>query len=594
MKLTNPWLGYLDRSYQQIKASVTAKMAINAPEITDYSEGNILMKLVGIFAAIGEVLNVYVDNMAREVFLTSCRKYTSALAIVKMIDYRIGVTSAPSANLLFTLMFDGEPTAHVDSIIIPVGTQVMSSSNGISFFTATEVTLLPGYTHIVIPAINQVSVPGEFLGNSTGLADQTIALPLDYVGNSMVIEIDALTWSEYDSFAYMGPGTRGFIVDCLEDGNPYIIFGNGVNGAIPTSGSPIYGSYYTSAGANGNLPPSTITTLVSSISLPTGYTFTITNQDYSSGGTGIQTLAEIKRKAPISLRTLNRAVTYKDYKDLTLLAPGVGDAVVDYCCCCATAIQIYIASTTRGIATTLLLNSTKAFLESRKIVGRKLYVKPAGITRLYLDLGVTAYPGFDIISEVPAEVLRVLNLNYGYNGSMTGINTTIQPSQIIALLSNISSVYGVSINRVYLQPYCRPFGYNTMALDITWDETQGVRSTIKIVYKLHYNLSTNNFFLYKNGLYYATIAMSTPYSDGTIFYIDSINDTGFYEDNMEWEFTIYPSYAEVFSNFSLPVDDNSQPIVDVDFTDITDGVPAFFGRLTVTSLTTNDSDCVTC
>ena len=77
MKLTNPWLGYQDRSYQQIKASVTAKMAINAPEITDYSEGNILMKLIGIFAAIGKVLNVYVDNMAREVFLSSCRKYIS-------------------------------------------------------------------------------------------------------------------------------------------------------------------------------------------------------------------------------------------------------------------------------------------------------------------------------------------------------------------------------------------------------------------------------------------------------------------------------------------------------------------------------------
>ncbi len=77
MALDNPWVGYITRSYQQIKDSLLSRMVTNNPEITDHSESNILVIIIGMFAGIAEMLGYYIDNMAREAFIATARKFTS-------------------------------------------------------------------------------------------------------------------------------------------------------------------------------------------------------------------------------------------------------------------------------------------------------------------------------------------------------------------------------------------------------------------------------------------------------------------------------------------------------------------------------------
>ena len=82
MGITNKWLNPYQRSYQQIKAKlVESLMGLKDLQgqklITDYSEGNILIIILSLFAAIAEVLHYYVDNMARETFLSTARRYDS-------------------------------------------------------------------------------------------------------------------------------------------------------------------------------------------------------------------------------------------------------------------------------------------------------------------------------------------------------------------------------------------------------------------------------------------------------------------------------------------------------------------------------------
>ena len=76
MGITNKWLNPYQRSYQQIKAKlVESLMGLKDLQgqklITDYSEGNILIIILSLFAAIAEVLHYYVDNMAWETFLST-------------------------------------------------------------------------------------------------------------------------------------------------------------------------------------------------------------------------------------------------------------------------------------------------------------------------------------------------------------------------------------------------------------------------------------------------------------------------------------------------------------------------------------------
>lgn len=78
--ITNKWLNPYQRSFQQIKAKLiesltTIKDKNGQTLITDYSEGNILIIILSLFAAIAEVLHYYIDNVGRGIFLI----YGSAL-----------------------------------------------------------------------------------------------------------------------------------------------------------------------------------------------------------------------------------------------------------------------------------------------------------------------------------------------------------------------------------------------------------------------------------------------------------------------------------------------------------------------------------
>ena len=75
--LKNPWLDVFSRSYQSIKSQLVQNMRTKLPEVTDYSEGNIFIILLSMWSSVAEVIHYYLDNMARETFFISARRYSS-------------------------------------------------------------------------------------------------------------------------------------------------------------------------------------------------------------------------------------------------------------------------------------------------------------------------------------------------------------------------------------------------------------------------------------------------------------------------------------------------------------------------------------
>lgn len=590
MKVTQNWVGFIDRSYQQIKQSMLNRLSQNNTEITDYSEGNPLIVLISIFSGMGEVINLYIDATARECFLGTLRKYSSALKIIKQTDYRVKAVVAPNVDLTFTLILtsSGLPTAYPSGAIdIPLNTEVDSDQNSIPFISQEAGTFRPGDTIISLPFKSYTPIIHNNLGTTDGSVNQSIILPVDYMHGTLSLLLGSDSWVQYTSLGYMTSITKGFIVDIMDDGNPYIIFGDGVNGLIPGSGITVFGDYKTSVGILGNLSSNTISKLATTISLPTGYELAITNPDYSSGGSDIEGLVDIRRNAPKDLRTLNRAVTVKDYTDIALLCPGVGFSEVVYCCCCGVFIDLYVGPKTRGIATSVLINDLGLFFSDKRIIGRRVLFHPCGITRVWLDLGIVAANSKSITQTTSAVILKLDN-DYGYNAS--AINRNLQPADFINSLKALAEVENVSINRMYLEPYVRPLNTNTTPLSITWTN---IHSAITINYRLKYDFNSGSprFLLYRNNIFYTFIDIATPYSDGALFGFTIFN-SGLYIDGMEWAFKLYPSYPEVFSNYELVVDDNTIPIIDVDFNNLIGGLPTIFTNISVTSSITN-STCLT-
>ena len=89
MSTSNNWLNPYQRSFNNIKAKLISELRLQFPEITDYSEGNIFVIIISIFAAIAEVIHYYIDNMAREAFLPTARRYSSLYKHAYQVDYHI-------------------------------------------------------------------------------------------------------------------------------------------------------------------------------------------------------------------------------------------------------------------------------------------------------------------------------------------------------------------------------------------------------------------------------------------------------------------------------------------------------------------------
>ena len=546
MKLTNPWVGYLDRSYKTIKTSILTRLRGLTPEMTDLSDSNLLVVMVGIVAGVAEQLGYYIDSAARELYLLTARKLTSVLKIVKLINYRVRARISATVDISFTIPV---PLNAGVTLTIPKDT-IVATLDGIQFVTTEAKSFLGNTTRLDVSARQRSLVPLTVIGVSSGLASQVFNLPIAYEDGTLVVEINAVTWEMVDDLSFSKSTDKHFYVTVPGSANatPTLIFGDGTHGAIPTNLAQIKVSYYLTKGSEGNgITPDSITTIVSTITLPTQVPaiteITVTNHDYPAGGTNQEGIAEIKKFAPLSLRTLDRAVTRQDYVDIAKLAPGVDKAAIFFNC--GKTIKVYIAPLGGGIAAGSLLATTETFMNARKMVTTFLEVKAAGES--YIRVNVEATAKFRVNPTiVEADIKEALI--QAYSGDTSDINKPVRLSDIIALIDNLERVDFLSVHNMSLVPYARPLLHERQ---LTWAREVMGGSTIKIKWKLIY--TGGIFKLYRDAQFIQDIAFSTEttYQDILKLQIDAA-PVGAVNGDV-WEFYTYPYNKDVvLDDFTVP------------------------------------------
>ena len=101
-----------------------------------------------MFAAIAEVLHYYIDNAAREAFITTARRYSSVVSIGKLVDYLPSGASAARTDILVS-----SSTANNSNRTITAGTEI-TDSNGNTWMVVKD-TLWPSGTYSVLIPIVQ-------------------------------------------------------------------------------------------------------------------------------------------------------------------------------------------------------------------------------------------------------------------------------------------------------------------------------------------------------------------------------------------------------------------------------------------------------
>jgi len=246
---------------------------------------------------------------------------------------RVDLPGVTSAELVMLASVDQDVRQQADGTPIP-GEQVHSFLNltdALAYeYTRSTVTISGNVAH----ATQGESRPEVLGGGDASLALQTFTLhqqPLTYVSSgtatgsqsTLQIRVNGVLWDEAPNLLAMGPTDRKYLTATDDSGTTSVIFGDGVHGLRPPTGTEnIKANYRSGMGTSGNVAGGAISMLATR---PKG-TRSVVNPLPASGGADPESGDSARRNAPVGLSSLNRLISVEDYQDFSRSFAGVAKA----------------------------------------------------------------------------------------------------------------------------------------------------------------------------------------------------------------------------------------------------------------------------
>lgn len=565
MGITNKWLNPYQRSYQQIKAKlVESLMGLKDPQgqklITDYSEGNILIIILSLFAAIAEVLHYYVDNMARETFLSTARRYDSVVKHGALVDYHARAAIAATVDVILSRSITGNSIGA--KLTIPQGT-LFTDSSGNSWLSARDVIWYSNVTTCKVPIIQHERYTASALNNMVIPTGDRVILNLGTLPNgkyyeqgSMSLQIGGETWVLVDTFAKSKPTDKHFMVSVDEALNPYIMFGDGTFGKKPAAGAKITNVvFYLTNGTQGNVKSNTITSVPSVISSSITDA-TVSNAYDAGGGSNYENFTMLKEHIPLSVKTLGVAITKEDFESLAMLVDGVNKAKADYEC--GRKLTIYISPDGGAVASSELINRVYNLLSQRAPMTTWLKVKSAGKVQIILEMEVTGKKSYKT-AEIQTQILTALY--NAYSPEQAQIGGSVRLSDIYALIDNLSTVDYLHLTKFYIKPWPTTI-YGNKELNLGQFKLDKAKGSM--TYYITFNSSTTLTVRSVSNGYVTTGSVGSSIqiidkANGFDFSLDIQNNS--YQSGYRYSITVSePNHDYEDPGFNLPVFENASQL----------------------------------
>lgn len=416
-------IDYTSKDYESFRNDMITQLGIKMPEYTDIRQSDAGIVILELLAQGLDVISYYQDVIANEAFLVTEEQRSNALKWCKMLSY-IPKASTPAE---FTQVFVLSSVQETDTVI-PMGTVVKtqgtSTEPSVYFETQSDLVIPAGalgnemeddkYLYTV-KVVQGLSVIGELLGSSNGSVNQRFKL------NYSPVVLDSITvlinegsgfeqWTRVDNFVDSGATSRDYTVDIDDNDEATIIFGDGVFGKIPKIYEKgIYCSYRVGGGTQGNVGANKITLLDSNIAL-VSITFNPNTADVE--GQDKESLADIKRNAPVSHRTSWGALTIDDFADVVKANFLEVDKVSSYATGDGTDVSIYVLLKNDATISSQLQKEILSMFDEneggRKIIGvGDVSVHPAIKTPVDLSCTLAVKPRYDF-DTVKANITEFL------------------------------------------------------------------------------------------------------------------------------------------------------------------------------------------
>lgn len=459
---------YTSRDYLTIRQDLLNRADTLIPEWSSRNRADFGVMLVNLWAYMGDVLHYYVDRAAAETYLGTATQTSSVLAIANLLDYKpLFQTSATG-----TVTVEAVSPTHSSTITIPQGTGFVApatDNNPVVYFTSTSTTTLgPSVSSIVVPVaegqlvvdekpINSISL---LSGISNGNAGQRFNLRYKGVVASSVEvtvkegtvvsgEATPVQYFYTSNLSDVSSNSRSFTLETSADGITQVIFGNNVNGKVPSNGVEVLVTYRKGIGFNGNVDADRVSsfegTFIDGV--------IIVASSSMSGGADMESIDSMRANIPLMFRTQDRAVSVQDFKDLALRSPQVAKATCD--ASSAPNIMIYATgyqtdylneSETFLTVSSEIQDSVIEYFSTRTVIGASVGVSPI-IELQPIDITVTVNVQSQYVAQwVKSAVETAIDTLFTFD--QVSFGQTFSLGALYRLIQNVEGVDYAVVSRM--------------------------------------------------------------------------------------------------------------------------------------------------
>ena len=301
----------------------------------------------------------------------------------------------------------------------------------------------------------QMAVQPEVLGSGDGASVfQRFVLqqpPLTYVSAStasgaqstLTVSVEGIAWREAATMSELGPTDRAYLLRQADDGTTSVCFGDGAHGArLPSGSFNVSARYRVGAGAAGNMPDHRISVLLSSV---LGVR-SVSQPVAATGGVDAEAGERARRNAPLTVLTLDRIVSLRDFEDFAAAYTGVGKAQAVSLWNGSRRVMHLTVSGVNGVdidPQSSLFSKLQAAIDSARPAHQLMTLAKGRVLRFGLVANVRIDPAYDARRVLPA-IRAALDAAFGFDARSFG--QSLSGSELVAVMQRVPGVDWIDLD----------------------------------------------------------------------------------------------------------------------------------------------------
>lgn len=448
-------IDYTSRDFDGLKQSLLDYAKTAFPDWKPASEGDFGVLMLELLAYTGDVLSYYVDRAQNEAYLPTATQRSSVLQIAQLLGYR--PSNGTPAHGTVTL----ETSQGSGAVLIPAGTRLVTdfveALDSPIFFETDVAATAPADGGTIALSVTEGETKRDetsgnplVLGTSNGLGNQTFRLPNPKVyEDSVRVYVAGEEWLFIDHLLDADATEKRFTVATDAAGYTSVLFGDGLNGAVPVVNVAVSATFRVGVGSYGNVDAGRVIGLFDQVAGLSVQLSSVTSELSTStamvGGASPESTSQIRENAPRSFSTQQRAITEADFESFAVSVPGVAkaNAVASF----FSSVSVYVVGPDGGTPTQTLLDSVTLELTKRALAG--VTVSVGTPTFVEVNVGtvgspvtVQVWPTFSRAS-VEFQVKQAINDVLSFEQSNIGSRLTV--SEFYSRIMDIDGVRYASI-----------------------------------------------------------------------------------------------------------------------------------------------------